>query len=154
MAKVIIPTALRQYAGQRDEVELAGGTVGDVLNDLTAQYPELRRQLYTEDDRLRNYVNVYLNDEDVRYLKNTDTKVRDGDTIYIIPAIAGGAVDVAGPPAAAGLNGATSVDEVELSHEEIRRYSRHLIVPEVGRWMPAINLSSVDLPDPLCPISP
>jgi adenylyltransferase/sulfurtransferase len=132
MAKVIIPTALRQYAGQKDEVELPGATVGDVLDDLTARYPELRRQLYTDDDRLRNFVNVYLNDEDVRYLQQTNTKVMEGDTLYIIPAIAGGALDVAGPSAAAGLIGDTGLDEVELSHEEIRRYSRHLIVPEVG----------------------
>jgi molybdopterin/thiamine biosynthesis adenylyltransferase/rhodanese-related sulfurtransferase/molybdopterin converting factor small subunit len=132
MAKVIIPTALRQFAGQLDEIELAGGTVGAVLDDLTAQYPELRRQLYTDDDRLRNFINIYLNEEDVRYLQKSETKVLDGDTIFIIPAIAGGAVDAASPPRPAGPDGDTSVKEVELSHEEIRRYSRHLIVPEVG----------------------
>ena len=90
MAKVIIPTALRQYAGQNDEVELPGATVGDVLDDLTARYPDLRRQLYTDDDRLRNFVNVYLNDEDVRVLQGLDTSVSDSDTIVILPAMAGG----------------------------------------------------------------
>jgi sulfur-carrier protein adenylyltransferase/sulfurtransferase len=126
MAKIVIPTALRQYAGQQEEVSLPGATVDAVLGSLTDQYPDLRRQLYTEQDKLRNFVNVYLNDEDVRYLQKGATPVAESDTIYIIPAIAGGALDLsAARPTGSG-------EDVELSHEEIRRYSRHLIVPEVG----------------------
>src|SRR5579885_1640596 len=68
MPKVLIPTPLRQYAGQQDAVELSGSTVGEVLSALTAQFQDLRRQLYNDEGRLRSFVNVYLNDEDIRYL--------------------------------------------------------------------------------------
>ena len=127
MATIIIPTALRQYAGQQAEVKLQGDTVDDVLNKLTRQYPDLRRQIYNESDKLRNFVNIYLNDEDVRFLKRGATPVSDSDTISIIPAIAGGRSATA-PLSPVAPNGQGET----LSHEEIRRYSRHLIVPEVG----------------------
>jgi adenylyltransferase/sulfurtransferase len=126
MATVIIPTALRQYVGQQEEVGIEGETVDAVLGRLTRNYPALERQLYTESGKLRNFVNVYVNDEDVRYLQRGETPVGEADTLFIIPAIAGGKGAVAPPPVA------RTRDNVELSHEEIRRYSRHLIVPEVG----------------------
>src|SRR5258708_24018922 len=129
MAKIIIPTALRQYTAQADQIDLAGGTVNDLLTSLTERYPDLHKHLYNEQNRLRNFVNIYLNDEDVRYLQKGATEVSEGDTIYIIPAIAGGASGIA-VPRQAQANG--HEDETELSREEIRRYSRHLIVPEVG----------------------
>ena len=91
MAKIIIPTALRQYTAQADEIDLAGGTVNDVLTSLTQRYPDLHKHLYNEQNRLRNFVNIYLNDEDVRYLQKGATEVAESDTISIIPAIAGGA---------------------------------------------------------------
>ncbi len=127
MATVIIPTALRQYAGQQEEVRLSGGTVDAVLSRLTEQYPELRKQIYSEGGKLRNFVNIYLNDEDVRYLKKGETPVAESDTVLIIPSIAGGRRAVAYPSP-----GAQNGQNETLSHEEIRRYSRHLIVPEVG----------------------
>src|SRR5579872_6704454 len=120
MAKVLIPTPLRQYADKHDSVELGGATVGEVLGALTKQYQELRGQLYSDEGKLRSFVNVYLNDEDIRYLKKEGTQVKDGDTISIVPSIAGGAA-VEAPPQAA-----------TLSKDEILRYSRHLIMPEVG----------------------
>ena len=126
MAKVLIPTALRQYVGQQEEVALPGDTVEAVLEKLTAAYPALQKQLYSEGGKLRNFVNVYLNDEDIRYLEKGGTPVSDGDTLLIIPAIAGGRSAVLPAPVA------PTRDDVELSHAEIRRYSRHLIVPEVG----------------------
>ncbi len=130
MATIVIPTALRQYAGQQEEVTFSGDTVDAVLAALTAQYPDLRAQIYSESGKLRNFVNLYLNDEDVRYLQKGATPVAEGDTLTIIPAIAGGrgvvAPPVIPPPVAQGG------DDETLSHEEIRRYSRHLIVPEVG----------------------
>jgi len=67
-----------------------GGTVGDALSDLTARHPDLRRHLYTEEGKLRSFVNVYLNDDDVRYLQKEATAIKDGDNISIVPSIAGG----------------------------------------------------------------
>ena len=119
MAKILIPTPLRQYAGKQDSVDLAGATVGDVLNSLTSQYSELRRHLYNDEGKLRSFVNVYVNDEDIRYLSKEATPLKDGDTVSIVPSIAGGSAGIAAPP-------------VTLSKEEILRYSRHLIMPEVG----------------------
>src|SRR5215204_2228308 len=130
MAKIVIPTALRQYAGQQEEVTLGGGTVDAVLGELTERYADLRKQLYSENGRLRNFVNVYLNDEDVRYLEQGETPVSERDTLFIVPAIAGGSAAPFAPAAPPPV--AHDGHDEELSHEEIRRYSRHLIVPEVG----------------------
>ncbi len=120
MAKILIPTPLRQYVGKRDAVEVAGATVGEVLATLTSDHEELRRHLYSDQGKLRSFVNVYINDEDIRYLQKDQTPVADGDTISIVPSIAGGAsVETPAPP-------------VTLSKEEVLRYSRHLIIPDVG----------------------
>jgi molybdopterin/thiamine biosynthesis adenylyltransferase/rhodanese-related sulfurtransferase/molybdopterin converting factor small subunit len=124
MAKVLIPTPLRQYAGKQDSVQADGSTVGEVLTALTAEFPDLRAQLYNAEGRLRSFVNVYVNDEDIRYLQKDATPTAAGDTVSIVPSIAGGAVEVAPPPAAAS--------NATLSNDEILRYSRHLIMPEVG----------------------
>jgi molybdopterin converting factor small subunit len=88
--KVMIPTPLRAYAGKRDSAEFSAATVGEALLGLTSQFRELRKHLYTEDGKLRTFVNVYLNDEDIRYLAKENTPTKDGDTISIIPSIAGG----------------------------------------------------------------
>ncbi len=88
--KVMIPTPLRVYAGKRDSTEVSAATVGEALSGLTSQFAELRKHLYTEDGKLRAFVNVYLNDEDIRYLAKENTPTKDGDTISIIPSIAGG----------------------------------------------------------------
>jgi molybdopterin/thiamine biosynthesis adenylyltransferase/rhodanese-related sulfurtransferase/molybdopterin converting factor small subunit len=120
MPKVLIPTPLRQFTAKQDSVTVPGGTVGDVLNSLTGQFPDLRKQIFTDEGKVRSFVNVYLNDEDVRYLNKDATATADGDTISLVPSIAGGSA-VAAPP-----------EEVTLSNDEILRYSRHLIIPEVG----------------------
>ena len=88
--KINIPTPLRQYAEKKDTVDVQAQTVGDALTRLTTKHPELRRHLYTDDGKLRAFVNVYLNDEDVRYLQKESTPVRESDTISIVPSIAGG----------------------------------------------------------------
>src|SRR6202044_4074959 len=88
--KVMIPTPLRIYAGKRDSAEFSAATVGEALGGLTTQFAELRKHLYTEDGKLRAFVNVYLNDEDIRYLAKENPPPKDGDTISIIPSIAGG----------------------------------------------------------------
>jgi molybdopterin converting factor small subunit len=88
--KVIIPTPLRQYTEKRDTIEVSGGTVAEALSGLTAQYAALRKHLYTDEGKLRSFVNVYLNDEDIRYLQKDQTKLSDNDVISIVPSIAGG----------------------------------------------------------------
>ena len=88
--RIIIPTPLRAYAGKRESVELQAATVGEALSSLTTQFAELKKHLYSDDGRLRSFVNVYVNDEDIRYLQKDQTSVREGDTISIVPSIAGG----------------------------------------------------------------
>lgn len=90
MPKILIPTPLRQYAGKNDSVEVAGATIGEILTALTSQHPDLRRQIFSEEGKLRSFVNVYLNDDDIRYLNKEATPVKDTDTISIVPSIAGG----------------------------------------------------------------
>ena len=88
--KVMIPTPLRAYAGKRVSADFTAATVGEALSHLTTEFAELRKHLFTEDGKLRAFVNVYLNDEDIRYLAKENTPTKDGDTISIIPSIAGG----------------------------------------------------------------
>ncbi len=90
--RIIIPTPLRAYAAKHESVACEAGTVGEALDSLTAQFEELRKHLFGEDGRLRSFVNVYVNDEDIRYLQKERTALKDGDTISIIPSIAGGIV--------------------------------------------------------------
>jgi adenylyltransferase/sulfurtransferase len=91
MAKILIPTPLRQFAEKQDTVEATGATVGEVLGVLTTRYPELKKHLYNDEGKLRSFVNIYLNDEDIRYIKKDATPVEPGDTLSIVPSIAGGA---------------------------------------------------------------
>ncbi len=92
MAKVLIPTPLRQFAAQKDSVEVSGATAGEVLSALTTQFPDLRKNLFNDEGKLRSFVNVYVNDEDIRYLKKDATPVAAGDTLSIVPSIAGGLI--------------------------------------------------------------
>ena len=124
MAKILIPTALRQFTEQQDSVEIGGATVGDALTQLTTRYPNLKKNLFTDAGKLRSFVNIYVNDEDIRYLDKQETELQGDETLSIIPSIAGGAASLARPE--------TAELSAELSNEEIARYSRHLILPEVG----------------------
>ena len=90
MAKVLIPTPLRQFADKKDSVEVAGATVGAILGTLTTQYPDMKKNLFNDEGKLRSFVNVYVNDEDIRYLQKDSTAVADSDTVSIVPSIAGG----------------------------------------------------------------
>ena len=90
MAKIKIPPVLRAAVGGEREVEASGDDVGGVLRDLASSYPELQSQLFGPDGNLNRYVNVYLNDEDVRVLGGLDTKIGAGDVLNILPARAGG----------------------------------------------------------------
>jgi adenylyltransferase/sulfurtransferase len=90
MARILIPTPLRQFADKNDTVEVSGKTVGEALVALTAKHPDLKKNLFTDEGKLRSFVNVYLNDEDIRYMNKEATPVADADTISIVPSIAGG----------------------------------------------------------------
>ncbi len=116
---VSIPTPLRPFTGGDDSIVLAGETVAQVLDGLIARHGGLKRHLMQEDGRLRSFVNLYLNETDIRHLDSTQTPVRSGDVLTIVPSIAGGS------PAAAET-------KLSLSHAEMLRYSRHLLLPEVG----------------------
>ena len=88
--KVIIPTPLRPYTGKQESVELEASTVGQALDALTTKHADLKKHLFSDDGKLRSFVNVYVNDEDIRYLQKDQTAVKAGDTISIVPSIAGG----------------------------------------------------------------
>lgn len=90
MPKILIPTPLRQFTDKKDAVDISGSTVGELLNSLTTQHADLRKHLYNDEGKLRSFVNVYVNDEDIRYMNKEATAVKDGDTISIVPSIAGG----------------------------------------------------------------
>ncbi len=110
MPQIMIPTALRRFTADTDSVEIAATTVGEALRALTTQFPELGQNLFNSEGKLRSFVNVYVNDEDIRYLEREATPLAAQDIVSIVPSIAGGA----------------------LSNEEMLRYSRQLIMPEVG----------------------
>ena len=92
--KVVIPTPLRQFTGKQASLECKAGTVGQALGSLTSSFGELRKHLYTDDGKIRSFVNVYLNDEDIRFLDKENTPTKDGDTISIVPSIAGGSCEI------------------------------------------------------------
>src|SRR5437867_4167014 len=119
--KVLIPTPLRPYTDKQDAVDVSGNTVGEALAQLTTKYEGLKKHLYNDDGKLRSFVNVYVNDEDIRYLQREATPIKPGDTLSIIPSVAGGA------PTAAEVEALP-----QLTPDEIKRYSRHLIMPEMG----------------------
>jgi len=113
--RVLVPTPLRPFTGQQSAVAAEGATVGEVLRALTTAHPDLRQHLFSAEGTLRSFVNIYVNDEDIRQLKREETPVASSDTVSIVPSVAGGSA-------------AASV----LSNDEVQRYSRHLIIPEVG----------------------
>ncbi len=89
-AVIEIPSALQRFANNHSSVEVPAGNVKDAIDNLIGQHGSLREHLFDEDGRIRSFVNIYLNDEDIRYEKNLDTPVKDGDVIQIVPSIAGG----------------------------------------------------------------
>ncbi len=112
--RVIIPTPLRGFVGNRNYLDVEGDSVAEVLSNLTRQYSQLSPHLFTQEGTLRSHVNICVNDEEVRYPANGKTALRDSDVISIVPSIAGG-----GSPS-------------DFSREEMLRYGRHLVMPEVG----------------------
>jgi len=130
MAKVTvrIPTPLRPLVGERAELILEGDRVSDVLRELCAEHQGLREQLLDSEGRLRNFVNVYLNDRNIRDLESEQTPLADGEQLSIVPSIAGGRP--AEMERATGANGTAVADE--LTPQEIHRYIRHLTMPSIG----------------------
>ena len=121
--KILIPTPLRPFTDRKDAVEVDGKTVGELLADLISRHAGLKAHLYNAEGKLRSFVNIYVNDEDIRYLQKEQTPINAGDTVSIIPSVAGGATGRAAAPA----------DRLpELTNDDFKRYSRHLIMPEVG----------------------
>lgn len=132
---ITIPTPLRQFAGGQSEMQVEARTAGEALNKLTSRHAELRRHLFNDQNALRNFVNVYVNDEDIRHMNGPDTAVKEGDTILIVPSIAGGAAVLGKAAGETPTNRRQDVGAPALpvlSNEEVARYSRHLIMPEVG----------------------
>ncbi len=121
---ITVPTALRQFVGGRQQIQVEATTAAEALEQLTNQYGELRRHLYDDQNKLRSFVNIYVNEDDIRHQSGGDTPLRSGDTIMIVPSIAGGATSEAGIAQDSSLP--------SLSNDELARYSRHLILPEVG----------------------
>ena len=117
--KVMIPTPLRGFTDKLEAVELEGKNVAELLANLTEKYQLLRKHLFNDEGKLRSFVNVYVNEEDIRYLSREETPLKDSDVVSIVPSIAGGATS-------------TANTGVSFTHEEVQRYSRHLIMPEVG----------------------
>lgn len=107
--KVIIPAPLRQYTEKNDSVLVDGQTVDEVLQNLTERYGDLRKHLYSDEGKLRSFVNIYRNDDDIRYLDKGSTAVKETDVLSIIPSIAGGGPAGPGAPAMAG--GTSPIDE-------------------------------------------
>ena len=115
--EIRLPAALRAFAGKQEGILVEAKTVGEALNALFARHDRLKAQLLSPDGKLRSFVNVYVNEDDARDKQGLATPVKDGDTVLIVPAIAGGA---------------TLAAEAELTKAELIRYDRHLILPEVG----------------------
>jgi adenylyltransferase/sulfurtransferase len=120
-ATIFIPTALRQFAGGNASYSVPATTVGQALAQLTAEYPELQKHLFNDEGKLRSFVNIYVGEEDIRYLDGEETALEAGSEVTIVPSIAGG---VSAPE--------RLTIETTLSNDEILRYSRHLIMPEVA----------------------
>jgi sulfur-carrier protein adenylyltransferase/sulfurtransferase len=124
--KVIIPTAFRQHTNNEDELQLNSRDVRGALLELVTSFPGLKRYLYSDNGRLRNFINIYLNEEDIRYISGEDTKLKDGDTLMIVPSVAGGRSNVHEEEEE------EEKEDITFSGSELARYSRHLIMPEVG----------------------
>src|SRR3954463_10704580 len=118
MATILIPTPLRPYTDKQDAVDVAGATVGELLADLTRKHGGLKAHLYNEQGKLRSFVNIYVNDEDIRYLQKEQTPVKADDTVSIIPSVAGGTEAVVAPASPKPHGGGGPVLP-ELTNEEI-----------------------------------
>src|SRR5215510_7494366 len=116
---IAIPTPLRQFANGKSELQVEASTAGEALDQLTSAHGELRRHLFNDQNALRNFVNVYVNDEDIRHVNGQETSVKDGDAILIVPSIAGGAAVLEPAAGATPANGSAPDRLPMLSNEEV-----------------------------------
>ena len=126
---LIVPTTLRMFTEHRSELTLDGNTVGEVIDALADEYPDTRKVLYGEDGRLREFINVFVGADNIRDLNGYDTPVKEGDEIMLIPAIAGGSGDPVDDVRESVLGDRLGE---KLTNDEIKRYSRHLLLKEIG----------------------
>ena len=131
MPTIIIPTALRAYTENQTSLQVEASTVGEAIQQLVERFPKLKPHLFNEEGRLRSFINLYLGDEDVRYLQGLDTPLQEGDELTIIPSVAGGTTDAPTQEQIGSLIDDARLQAITLSQEEVLRYSRHLIMPEV-----------------------
>lgn len=116
MATIIIPTPLRKFTNQQSKINVDGKNIKEVFEELTLNFPEIKKNLIDENGNIRGFVNIFLEDEDIRNLQKENTLIEKNSIISIIPAIAGGVDD----------------KETYFSKEELSRYNRHIIIPEFG----------------------
>ena len=131
MPTIYIPTALRPYADNYAQLTVDAATVREAVEKLTEAFPRLRQHLFKEDGQLRSFVNLYLGDEDVRHLQGLDTPLTPDAELTIVPSVAGGVSMLEEKPAVRSIIDDARMHAVSLSQEEVLRYSRHLIMPEV-----------------------
>lgn len=128
---VYIPTPFRRLTANREYVEAEGENVGQVLAALEAAYPGLGDLVFDQDHRVPTHINIYLNNQEIHDLDGTETAVKDGDQLAVIPALAGGA-EAEGDMAAGGTDNGAAPASTALTPDEVMRYSRHIIMPQVG----------------------
>src|SRR5579859_4261531 len=133
MATVIIPTPLREFTNNTARLQVNAGTIHDTVQELTLNFPDLKKHLLDEGGNIRTYVNIFVGNDDIRNLQQEGTPVKDDSVISIVPAIAGGS--------GSENNGGTGTDapgtnphsrDIRFSKEELARYNRHIIIPEFG----------------------
>jgi adenylyltransferase/sulfurtransferase len=116
MATIIIPTPLRKFTNQQTRITVEGKTIKEAFSDLILNYPDVKKNLIDENEKIRGFVNIFLEDEDIRNLQEEETIIQPNSVISIIPAIAGG----------------SGIEEINFTKEELARYNRHIIIPEFG----------------------
>ena len=116
MATIIIPTPLRKFTNQQTKITVEGKTIKEAFSDLILNYPDVKKNLIDENEKIRGFVNIFLEDEDIRNLQEEETIIQPNSVISIIPAIAGG----------------SGLEEINFTKEELARYNRHIIIPEFG----------------------
>jgi molybdopterin/thiamine biosynthesis adenylyltransferase/molybdopterin converting factor small subunit len=129
---VYIPTPFRRLTANREYVEAEGENVGQVLDALEAAYPGLGDLVFDQEHRVPTHINIYLNNQEIHDLDGTQTAVKDGDQLAVIPALAGGANEAEDDMAAAGAENGATPASAALTPDEVMRYSRHIIMPQVG----------------------
>jgi adenylyltransferase/sulfurtransferase len=128
MVKVLIPYALRSFTGRSAEVEVTGSTAGEVIKALADAYPDLKAHLFADDGQLRGFINLFTGGVNINTLQGLDTPVPDNGEVMIVPAIAGGS----GKDSPLDGEGSGETGPPRLTNAEIARYSRHLLLPEIG----------------------